>query len=90
MVSNKDEVVNKAKEIHKELLKNFTCTFDASGSIGRRYSRADEMGVVACITIDFDTLKDDSVTIRDRDTTKQERVKISELNEVLKKMICPV
>ena len=87
LVSNKDEVVAKAKEIHKKLLKDFTCTFDTSGSIGRRYARADETGVVACITIDFDTLNDDSVTIRDRDTTKQSRVKIDELHDVLNRII---
>jgi len=51
--------------------------------VGRRYARADEMGVKYCITIDFDSLEDDSVTIRDRDTTKQERIKISELKDKL-------
>ena len=52
---------------------------DTGGSIGRRYARADEIGVPYCITIDFETLKDDTVTIRERDTTKQKRVKITDL-----------
>ena len=65
----------------------WTSTFDTGGSIGRRYARADEMGVVACITVDFDSLKDDSVTIRARDTTEQVRVKISELRNRVKDII---
>jgi glycyl-tRNA synthetase len=68
---------NEAKKIYNELKKYFNCVFDKSGSIGRRYARADETGIPYCVTIDFDTLKDKSVTIRDRDTTKQERIQIS-------------
>ncbi len=71
-------LVNKVEEEAKTvfgLLKNeFSCLFATSGSIGRRYARADEIGMPFCITIDFDTLKDGSVTIRNRDTTKQIRV----------------
>ena len=87
LVSNKPELVNKAKELHNELKKEFTCQFDTSGSIGRRYARADECGIYACITVDFDTLNDDSVTIRSRDTTEQIRVKISELKETVTRMM---
>ena len=65
------------------LKKEFYCVFDKSGSIGRRYARADEQGIPYCITVDFDSLKDMAVTIRDRDSTKQVRVKISELVNVL-------
>lgn len=55
--------------------------FDDAGSIGKRYRREDEIGTPFCVTVDFDTLEDQSVTIRDRDTMEQVRVKISELNQ---------
>ncbi|MBI2130619.1 glycine--tRNA ligase [Candidatus Woesearchaeota archaeon] len=87
LVSNKPELVSKAKELHNELKKEFTCQLDTSGSIGRRYARADECGIYACITVDFDTLNDDSVTIRSRDTTEQIRVKSSELKETVTRMM---
>ncbi len=83
LISNKKELVEKAKEIHNELKKEWTCLFDISGSIGRRYARADEIGVYACVTIDFESLEDSTVTLRDRDTTHQIRVKISELKNVI-------
>ena len=83
LVKNKPAVLNKAREVYNELKKSFVCQFDASGSVGRRYARADEIGIPHCITIDFETLEDNCVTIRNRDTTKQERVKISELKEKL-------
>ncbi len=83
LVSNKKEIVSLAKKIHDEVKQEWTCTFDASGSIGRRYARADESGVYACITIDFESLEDDSVTVRARDTTEQIRVKIKDLKEIL-------
>ena len=69
----------KAKEVYKNLTKYFMCTYDESGSIGKRYRRQDEIGTPYCVTIDFDTLEDDTVTIRDRDTMEQVRVKISDL-----------
>jgi len=68
-------------------LKYFNTGYDRSGSIGRRYARADEIGTPFCITVDFDSLKDKSVTIRDRDTTKQVRIKIAELRDILRKFI---
>lgn len=73
----------------KKLLKNsgFVVFFDVSGSIGRRYRRMDEIGVISAITIDYQTLKDDTVTLRDRDTMKQIRIGIKELPEVLKRFI---
>ncbi|MBR9691859.1 glycine--tRNA ligase [Candidatus Woesearchaeota archaeon] len=76
-----------AKEIFDLLKEDFVCQFDTSGSVGRRYARADEIGIPYCITFDFDSLKDKAVTIRDRDTTKQIRVKIDELKEVLGKLL---
>ncbi|MBR1984962.1 MAG: glycine--tRNA ligase, partial [Clostridia bacterium] len=69
----------KATEVFKSLQKEFNCDFDESGSIGKRYRRHDEIGTPFCVTIDFDTLEDDSVTVRDRDTMQQERIKIADL-----------
>lgn len=66
------------------LKKEFDVLYDESGSIGKRYARADEIGVPFAVTIDYDTLKDDSVTVRNRDTTKQVRVKIKKLAEFLR------
>lgn len=77
----------KAQEVYKALSKKFPVTYDAAGSIGKRYRRQDEIGTPVCITIDFDTLEDDTVTVRDRDTMKQIRLKISELGEYISKLI---
>jgi len=60
------------------------CQYDEVGSIGRRYRRQDEIGTPFCVTIDFDTLKQNDVTVRDRDTMEQERVKIKSLVDYLK------
>ncbi|MBI2658344.1 glycine--tRNA ligase [Candidatus Woesearchaeota archaeon] len=87
LVSNKADVVKKARGVYDELKQRWACTFDLSGSIGRRYARADETGIYATVTIDFESLEDDSVTIRSRDTTEQIRVKISELKDVLTKFM---
>jgi glycyl-tRNA synthetase len=73
----------KALEVFHSLRKEFNCDYDESGSIGKRYRRHDEIGTPYCVTIDFDTLEDDSVTIRDRDSMAQERIKISDLKEYL-------
>ncbi len=70
----------KAEEVYQNLSKEFMCDYDEAGSIGKRYRRQDEIGTPYCITIDFDTLEDNSVTIRDRDTMEQVRVKIDEIN----------
>ena len=74
-------------EIVKDLRKEFNVNYDRSGSIGRRYARNDEIGTPMCVTIDEVSLKDKSVTIRDRDSAKQVRVKISELRDVVRKVI---
>ncbi|MBR9690571.1 glycine--tRNA ligase, partial [Candidatus Woesearchaeota archaeon] len=84
---NKDGIPELAEKVHKELQQNFNVQYDRSGSVGRRYARADELGVPFCITVDFDSLKKKDVTIRDRDTTKQVRVKMDELNETIRKLI---
>ncbi|OGZ17662.1 MAG: glycine--tRNA ligase [Candidatus Nealsonbacteria bacterium RBG_13_37_56] len=85
LVKNKPELVKKAKEVYQLLRPNFTCQYDETGSIGRRYRRQDEIGTLFCITIDFDSLKKEDVTVRNRDTMKQERVKIKDLLECLRK-----
>jgi len=87
LVRNKPELVKKAKEVYQILKPHFVCQYDELGSIGRRYRRIDEIGCPWAITIDFDTLKDDTVTLRDRDTMIQERVKIKDLIEVLKERL---
>ena len=70
---------DKATDVYEKLSKSFMCDYDEAGSIGKRYRREDEIGTPYCITVDFDTLEDESVTIRDRDTMEQVRVKINEL-----------
>ena len=69
----------KAEEVYSKLSKKFMCDYDAAGSIGKRYRREDEIGTPYCVTVDFDTLEDESVTVRDRDTMEQVRIKIDEL-----------
>jgi len=75
----------KSKEVFQALQKDYLCEYDKAGSIGKRYRRQDEIGTPFCVTIDFETLEDEAVTVRDRDTMKQERVKITELESFLKK-----
>lgn len=69
----------KAEEVYDKLSKEFMCDYDEAGSIGKRYRREDEIGTPYCVTVDFDTLEDETVTVRDRDTMEQVRVKIDEL-----------
>jgi glycyl-tRNA synthetase len=80
---SKDGLDEKAREVHAGLAKCFDVLFDKPGSIGKRYARADEIGVPFCITIDYGTIEDGTVTIRDRDTATQRRVKIAELQAAL-------
>jgi len=81
---NKDGLDKKAKEVF-EKVKCFDAICDDSGSIGRMYARADEAGTPFCVTIDYDTMKDNTLTLRERDTTKQTRVKIEELLKIISK-----
>lgn len=83
LLRNKPELVEKAKEIYRELKRDFVADFDDRGNIGKRYYSQDEIGTPFCVTVDFDSLKNGDVTVRDRDTTKQERVKINELKNYL-------
>lgn len=79
LVKNKPKLVEKAKDIYQLLKPHFSCVYDEVGSIGRRYRRVDEIGVPWAITVDFETLKQKDVTVRERDTMKQKRVKIKDL-----------
>jgi glycyl-tRNA synthetase len=89
LLKNKPELVARALDVFRLLQKHFACFYDEGGAIGRRYARQDEIGTPFGVTIDFDTLGEkgpelkDTVTLRDRDTMKQERVKISELLPLL-------
>lgn len=83
LLKNKPELVAKAKEIHNELKQILMCEFDDNGNVGKRYRRQDEIGTPYCVTVDFDTLEDDTVTVRDRDTMRQERVPVKELENWL-------
>ncbi len=81
----KDGLPEKAREIYEKLRTKFITVYDEDGSIGKRYRRMDEIGTPFEITIDYQTLEDDTVTIRDRNTMKQERIKIAETEEYIRK-----
>jgi len=84
----KDGLFEKAYSIFEELSsENFEVFFDEKGSIGKRYSRMDEIGVPFAITVDYDSMNDGTVTLRDRDSLEQKRVKISALSEIFRKLL---
>jgi glycyl-tRNA synthetase len=84
LLKNKPELVKKAREVYDMLKKEYgNVMFDDNGNIGKRYRRQDEIGTPFCVTIDFDSLEHNDVTVRNRDTTHQERVKIKNLADVL-------
>jgi glycyl-tRNA synthetase len=80
LLKNKPELISKAREVYSMLKKKFgNIQFDDNGNIGKRYRRQDEIGTPYCVTIDFETLENNTVTLRDRDTGKQERVAIENI-----------
>ncbi len=83
----KNKLGDKAKEVYAMLAKRFNVDYDETGAIGKRYRRQDEIGTPLCITVDFDTLEDETVTVRDRDTMQQVRLPISSLVEYIDKAI---
>jgi len=83
-LSKKDNLVTPTKALFHNLLASFRAEYDESGSIGKRYRRQDEIGTPYCITFDFDSLEDEAVTVRDRDSMVQERVKIADLPVYIK------
>lgn len=84
LLKNKPDLVKKAHGIYEALRQQFICEFDDNGNVGKRYRRQDEIGTPYCVTVDFDTLEDDTVTVRDRDSMKQDRVAVKELEAWLK------
>jgi len=87
LLANKEQLVGKAKELFETLRAEFTCTFDDRGNIGKRYLYQDEIGTPWCVTVDFDSLEDHAVTVRDRDTTEQVRVPMAELSSYFTKKL---
>ncbi len=79
LVANKEEIVKYAREIYEQLREKFVTAWDDRGNIGKRYYSQDEIGTPWCVTIDYDTIKDNTVTVRNRDSKKQERVKVPNL-----------
>lgn len=87
LLKNKPELVAKAHGIYDDLKQDMMCEFDDSGNIGKRYRRQDEIGTPFCVTVDFESLEDEAVTVRSRDTMTQERVKMTELKDYLKEKL---
>ncbi len=87
LLANKPELVESARKIRDDLRKHFTVAWDDRGNIGKRYYSQDEIGTPWCVTVDFESLEDKKVTVRDRDTMKQERVAIAELSDYFKKKL---
>lgn len=87
LVKNKPAIVDKARSIFTKLQRRYNVVWDTSGAIGRRYRRMDEAGTPFCVTVDFDSVEDDTVTLRDRDTTEQVRIPITELYQLLSNKI---
>ena len=83
----KDKLPEKAKEVKDLLEREFIAEYDESGSIGRRYLRSSEQGTPYAVTIDYQTLEENTITIRDRDSEKQVRIRIKDLSEMLKKLL---
>ncbi|MEZ5050201.1 MAG: His/Gly/Thr/Pro-type tRNA ligase C-terminal domain-containing protein, partial [Saprospiraceae bacterium] len=79
LLKNKEELTNAASDVFNSLKKHFNVQYDEKDAIGRRYRRQDAIGTPYCVTIDFDTLEDNSVTIRDRDTLEQVRIPIDRI-----------
>jgi len=83
LLANKPELVEKARKVYLNLKKDFVVAWDERGNIGKRYAAQDEAGTPYCLTIDFQSLEDDTITVRDRDSAKQERIEINKIHEYL-------
>ena len=84
---NKEEIVNMARQIKKDMQSSMRAVYDDTGSIGKLYARQDEIGTPFCVTVDFDSLEDQTVTVRDRDTWEQERINVDNLKSYLQKRL---
>lgn len=82
-LSKKEELTKIAKPLYENLRKSFVCDYDETQSIGKRYRRQDEIGTPFCVTVDFETINDNAITVRDRDSMKQDRIKINQLEKYL-------
>lgn len=88
LLKNKQEIVDKAKKVYKHFKKELKfVAWDDSGNIGKRYRKQDEIGTPFCITVDYDSLSDDTITLRDRDSTKQQRLSPKEALELIKNSV---
>ncbi len=87
LLANKPELIEKARLIYESLKPHWMVAWDDRGNIGKRYVSQDEIGTPFCVTVDFQTLEDETVTVRDRDTTKQERIKIENLESFFAKKL---
>lgn len=87
LMKNKPELVSKAREVYAMLKKAYPSEFDDNGNVGKRYRRQDEIGTPFCITVDFDSLEHNDVTVRERDSMEQKRIKIDELENYLKERL---
>jgi glycyl-tRNA synthetase len=87
LLKNKPELVNKAQEIFDILKRKYNCEFDDNGNVGKRYRRQDEIGTPYCVTVDFDTLEKNTITVRDRDTMEQDTIKLNELESYLEEKL---
>ncbi len=84
---NKEPLMSKAQELVREIGKEFTCAYDRSGTVGKRYARNDEQGTPFCITVDFEGVEDGTVTIRDRDTTTQARIPMANMRDTIRRLM---
>ena len=89
-LSKKEELSKIARPLYEELIKSFVCEYDETQSIGKRYRRQDEIGTPFCVTVDFETPNDNAVTVRERDSMKQERIKIDGLKAYLTEKLANV
>ncbi|OGZ40743.1 MAG: glycine--tRNA ligase [Candidatus Portnoybacteria bacterium RIFCSPLOWO2_02_FULL_39_11] len=87
LLANKDNLVAKAREIYQNLKKDFNVYWDERGNIGKRYRSQDEIGTPFCVTVDFDSLENNDITVRDRDSMKQERIDIKDLKKFLEEKL---
>jgi glycyl-tRNA synthetase len=86
-LTKKDGMPEKAREIMKSLRINFNCQYEEKDSIGKRYRRQDAIGTPFCITIDHQSLEDDTITLRDRDTMQQKRISIAQIHSIISKKV---
>jgi len=84
LLKNKPELVKKAREVYDSLKSHYVCEFDDNGNIGKRYRRQDEIGTPYCFTVDSQTLQDRTLTVRERDSMKQERLSIDQVGNYLR------